>query len=486
MQLERLVQQEARNSLAIYTSAVHRTDEGRPAIPPPHILKHIIPVLENDSLGNTVIVAPPGSAKTVTAIAATCWWIGKHTNDHFAFISNTHSQAVRRSVAIRDLIEQSPDYRTIFPHVHPDKTKGWAENEWYLDRPDRGDKDPTMLAMGVGGPLLGARIDRGILDDIADSRNMATREQQTKVIDWLERTFMTRITPRGRVVMICTRWAENDPANWAIKQGWHYVRIPAVDDNWNTYWPGFWPINKLACPDNKHDSINGYCFDVVDSQGRRQRGHCRKKLLSSRSFTQQYQAEVVDDDSALIKRHWWKYYNVIPSDVLTKNQGGIFVDTAHQVSNMSDYSVALVMQTDGVNFYVTDLLRARLEFPELERALLTLRAKYPRFPIVVELTTGSLPLLQSLKRKVPLVFPWKIQGRDKMARIESVVAYIEAGNVYLPENAPWTHDFVEECALFPQATHDDQVDGLSMALLSYTRPTVRFGAARPKDAASGE
>ena len=220
----------ARKSLAAYLPLVFLTDEGLPAVAPHHIAEQVIPVLEDDSLGHTLIVAPPGAAKTNTMIAAASWWLGQDPRQHVGFFSNTDRQAYRRSVAVRDVISQSPVYGRLFPGVHPDRAKGWAEFEWYLERANVGDKDASYMAGGVGSPILGARLDRAILDDIADEENMATEYQREKVVRWLEKTLMTRLTPGARVVKICTRWHEQDPAAWAISRGWHVVHIKAIDD----------------------------------------------------------------------------------------------------------------------------------------------------------------------------------------------------------------------------------------------------------------
>lgn len=236
----------ARANLAAYLPLVHRTDGGLPAIPPRHLRDIVIPVLQDDSLGHTVIIAPPGSAKTNTSIGAAGWWLGHNQTQHIGFFSNTDRQAYRRSVAVRDTIDLNPAYHRIFPQVQPDRQKGWAEFEWFLRRPDVSDKDASFTAGGVGSPILGARLDRIFFDDIADRENMATAHQRGKVIEWLETTAMTRLTPGGRAIMICTRWGKDDPAAWAIAHGWHVVHIPAVDDEGHSYWPERWSDEDLT------------------------------------------------------------------------------------------------------------------------------------------------------------------------------------------------------------------------------------------------
>lgn len=499
-----------REDLASYIPAVHRTDAGLPAFPPPHV-QTFIEAIENDSLGHTLIIAPPGSAKTNTLIAANCWQIGRDPLRHYGYLSSTGPQAARRSVAVRDVIAKSMAYRAIFPDVEPDYRRGWAESEWTLQRPDVGDKDPTFLAAGVLGAIQGSRIDKFSLDDIADPKNMATPYLREKVIKWLKDVVLTRLTPAGRIVMICTRWAADDPAGWAIKEGWRTIRIKAVDENGESYWPERWPINKLACPHDEHghgdpaweyseDTPEPPCWVDRDDAGNIiARGRCAKSTMTSANFELVYQGNTTDDASAIFKRQYWRRY---PEGGL-RRQGtaGIFVDLAHEEKTTADYTVIARWHHSPPSFYVADVIRRRLEFPEVVQLLRALTrhdlrsdqwptnaavlqelaragrhrredpAPWAGIQIVIEDTPGSKPLIQTLRREVPGVIAWAIEGRSKEARANAVAHYAEAGNIYIPESAPWVGDWIEEHAAFGSAgaEHDDQVDTTTMALLRLSR-----------------
>lgn len=457
----------ARKSLAVYTALVHKTDKGKPAFPPDHIKNTIIPVLENPSIGHTVIVAPPASAKTNTMIAFCCWMIGRNPNIHIAYISSSAGQAKDRSLAIRDIISDSPEYKMVFPDIKANPNKGWSQDQWYVQRENVGDKDPTMKARGTEGDILGSRFDLVILDDIADKENMATLAQQENVIDMLQRTLDTRLTPDARIIMIATRWAENDPVQWAKVQGYHYVHIPALKEKLvvdettgeekiiqESYWPKQWPSEKLRCPEGVEHSPP--CCKYFSVGG-------------AFNFAQQYMGLVQDNSSAYIKSDWWKFYEELPQLRI----GGIFVDMAHTESKLADYSVILVAKTDGINFYFQELQRFKAEFPELKRRLLKMREKYS-LPIFVEKSPGSLPLIQELRTKLNRVFAWDGMGKSKIARVEANLIYWEAGNVWLPKDADWSMDLIQECFSFPKADHDDQVDACTMALSTLKSATQRW------------
>jgi predicted phage terminase large subunit-like protein len=209
----------------------------------------------------------------------------------------------------------------------------------------------------------------------------------------------------------------------------------------------------------------------MEVQGKTMQGVCKTKELGTRSFAQQYLGVVVDDAPAHIKRDWWQYYKAIPSEI---RAGGIFVDTAHTEKQESDYSVVTTVVSDGVNFYIKDMVRAQVEFPDLERMVLNAQAKH-QLPVYIEETPGSMPLIQRLKKEIPMVNSWKIEGRSKLARVQAVLPYFEAGNVFVPDiGHSWVGDMIEECAYFPSGEHDDIVDTVTMALLTLSKAVVRF------------
>lgn len=185
--------------------------------------------------------------------------------------------------------------------------------------------------------------------------------------------------------------------------------------------------------------------------------------------TAEHQEEILaafkrPDDLSQVKRGWWRRYTVLPQ----MSKGGIFIDLAHEEKKESDYTVCAVVQTDGIGFYWVDLVREKMLFPQVVQTAKDLRALY-NLPVYIEDVTNSKPLVQTLQKEMWGVVAQKLEGRDKLARLASVTAQIEAGNCYLPETAGWVHEFVEEHANFPNAPHDDMVDTTSMALRRLSR-----------------
>lgn len=440
----------ARDSLAVYLGLVHRTHDGRRAVPPRHLRELVIPVLEDDSLGHTLIVAPPGSGKTTVLLAAVGWWIGRDPSEHIAILCSTDRLAYQRSVAVRQVVTESPEYRAIFPAVRPDRARGWAEYAWYVERDVPGDKDPTVLAAGVGASILGVRLSRIVLDDVATEDNQATALQRAKVRDWLARTVLTRLTPDGRAVMICTRWHAEDPAAWAQEQGWHTVVLPALDEEGRSYWPEVWPSHRLRCPG---DHTGPQC--------------CKARELGSAAFAQQYLGLVVPTEGAVFDPAWWRRYRGDPPP--EAQQGGLYVDTAGWTERVApgadpDYAALAVWLTDGVRHYLAHAERGRWDYPALERRVLALAADWS-VPVVVEDTPWARPLIQRLRAVHGATIAFPVEGRSKLNRARAVAPLVEAGDCWIPEEAPWLEAWLREHAEFPHGAHDDWVDTTTMHLL---------------------
>ena len=249
-QAEQLIVERARQKLSVYLGLVHMTDEGRQAIPPAHLLSTIIPAIQNDALGHTVIVAPPGSIKTRTLMGACAWWLGRDPSCHVAYVCNSEPKAQERSMVIRDLMERSPQFRAVFPDCLPDKTRGWNQSSWFLKRKNLTDNNPSFLAVGMTGDIQGARVHRFVWDDINDDDNMRSELQRNQLKVKLETIHLPRMDDPalGRGIMISNRFHEDDSAQWAIDQGWTYIHIPAINEEGESYWPERWPRERLERP----------------------------------------------------------------------------------------------------------------------------------------------------------------------------------------------------------------------------------------------
>ena len=139
-------------------------------------------------------------------------------------------------------------------------------------------------------------------------------------------------------------------------------------------------------------------------------------------------------------------------------------DTANKASELSDFSVCTSWGTKGKELYLIDVLRKRLEYPELKRAV---REQYERFRpsvVLIEDKASGTQLIQELIRE-GLYAVTRYQPRsDKVMRMHAQTAMIENGFVRVPEKAPWLAQYLSEMTVFPNGRHDDQVDSTAQML----------------------
>ena len=174
---------------------------------------------------------------------------------------------------------------------------------------------------------------------------------------------------------------------------------------------------------------------------------------------------VEKESSGIIKNTWWKYYenenDIYRQQVFKKVQSW---DTAFKKNQENDYSVCTTWVYTNTGFYLIDVWRGRVEFPELKRKVVELAKLHSVNEILIEDKASGQSLIQELQRNTVLpIKPIKVEN-DKIARVHSVTPIIEAGKVYLPKDAHWLKEFLDEMEEFPNGEFDDTVDSVSQFL----------------------
>ena len=139
-------------------------------------------------------------------------------------------------------------------------------------------------------------------------------------------------------------------------------------------------------------------------------------------------------------------------------------DTANKATELSDFSVCTTWGIAGNNLYLVDLVRRRMEYPELKREV---RAQYERFRpsvVLIEDKASGTQLIQELIHEGLYAVARYQPQTDKVMRMHAQTAMIENGFVHLPEAAPWLAPYLHEMTVFPHGKHDDQVDSTAQML----------------------
>jgi predicted phage terminase large subunit-like protein len=192
-------------------------------------------------------------------------------------------------------------------------------------------------------------------------------------------------------------------------------------------------------------------------------------------FAAQYQQTPVPIGGNLIKWSWFKSYETPP----TPQSGDKIIvswDTALSSSQLADYSACVVLLARRETIYILDVLRARLEYPDLKRTVLQHHHRWrhvaSNYALLIENKGSGLSLIQDLRRAEVYAIGVDPDG-DKILRMAAQTAPIEAGAVYRPTQAPWLDEFKKELLSFPLSKHDDQIDALSQALQRAFAPGPR-------------
>ncbi len=190
------------------------------------------------------------------------------------------------------------------------------------------------------------------------------------------------------------------------------------------------------------------------------------KQISPALRDQEIYGKFIDKESSgIIKNNWWKYYenenDIYRQQVFKKVQSW---DTAFKKNQENDYSVCTTWVYTNIGFYLIDVWRGRVEFPELKRKVVELAKLHSVNEILIEDKASGQSLIQELQRNTILpIKPIKVEN-DKIARVHSVTPIIESGKVYLPKDAHWLKGFLDEMEEFPNGEFDDTVDSVSQFL----------------------
>jgi len=368
--------------------------------------------------------------------------LARHPEDYIVQAGYAESIALTHSRQARDIFI-SPEMAGLFPTIHhrperhgqePIVPERQAAHEWGTKQ------GGSYYAVGMGGGLTGRGFNIGIIDDpVKDEEEAASQTIRDKVWDWYQKVFRTRAEPDAAIIVVMTRWHQDDLVGRLLKQSqdsisdqWKILHFPAIQDS-KALWAERYPIEALR-------KI--------------------RSSIGSRAFESLYQGNPSVAEGQIIKREWWRYYKERPQFLKIIHSW----DTAFKDKTQNDYSVCTVWGEAQNGYYLLDVWRARVEFPELKRVAVALDARDNPSAVPVEDKASGQSLIQELQRetKIPVI-PFKVDS-NKVARAYAVTPLIEAGRVFLPENAPWLFDYIEELSAFPNAEHDDQVDSTTQAL----------------------
>lgn len=307
----------------------------------------------------------------------------------------------------------------------------------------------SMISRGALSGVTGNPADLMIIDDPIKNRAEADSETHREKIwnEWTD-SFRSRLSAGAKVILIQTRWHEDDLAG----------RIIDLEKNYR--------VLNLPCEAEENDLLGRAVGEPLhpeigkDKKWLKQFKATMIKTEGSRTWNSLYQGHPVAEEGNLVHREWWKYYTELPS----MNMIVISVDASFKNTNNSDYVAIQVWGKSNCNYYLIDRIKKRLSFTETVQHIRFMRSKYPSTSAVfIEDKANGSAIIDVLRKECPYVIPVNPLG-GKEARVNAISPVIESGSCFLPATASWTVDFVNEFAAFPNGAHDDEVDACSQAL----------------------
>ena len=270
------------------------------------------------------------------------------------------------------------------------------------------------------------------------------------------RTLVSRsMTRRPAIIVVMQRLHEDDLAGHLLDQGgWQHLDLPAiaVDDSVIPLCHGDPMIRRIG--DILHPERESK--DTLDRV---------KTEIGGLMFSAQYQQRPVPLEGHIIRREWFRYYDHLPHDSAKRIVQSW--DIAMMTGDANDYSVCTTWWIIKADYYLVDVFRARLQYPDLRRKVASLAAKHGAETILIENAGPGMVLLQDLWGDPPQGMPRPIARKAEGSKVDRMVAQsakIEAGHVLLPKEADWLDTFLHELLAFPTGRHDDQVDSVSQFL----------------------
>jgi len=396
-----------------------------------------------------IINMPPRHTKSEFAsYLLPAWFLGNFPEKKVIQTSHTAELAVGFGRKVRNLVDQDV-YTEIFPGVGL-QADSKAAGRWNTN------KGGDYFAIGVGGAVTGKGADILIIDDPHSEQEAAMAasnpEVYDKVYEWYTSGPRQRLQPGGSIVIVMTRWAQRDLTGQVIKSAmqrsgeeWEVIEFPAILPSGNPLWPQFWSKPELEA---------------------------LREELPNAKWQAQYQQNPVGNESAIIKRDWWKWWEKDDPPVCE------FIlqswDTAFEKTQRADYSAGTtwgIFSCEEDNFAPNIILlntyKKRVEFPELKRDVLREYNEYEPDSLIVEKKASGAPLIYDLRAMgIPVQEFTPGKGQDKIARLNSVSDIIASGKVWVPQTR-WAEELVDEVAAFPSGEHDDLVDATTLALMRF-------------------
>jgi predicted phage terminase large subunit-like protein len=383
--------------------------------------------VERGEIDRLMIFMPPRHGKSELASKRfPAWCLGKDPKRQIIAASYNSDLANDFGRNVRNLVAE-PEFGQVFPGVTlaPDSQAAMRMNT---------NHGGTYVAAGVGTAVTGRGAHIALIDDPFKDREEADSERRRELVwDWYRSTLYTRLMPGGAIVLIQTRWHEDDLAGRLLEQEpeqWEVLELPAINADGEALWPEWYDLEAL-------ERI--------------------KATIGPREWSALYQQQPQPDEGTFFKREWFdertapeslRYYGT--SDYAVTDGGGDY--TVHAVWGICPAG----------DVYRVALWKGQTASDQWIERKLDLIAKYKPLAWfgeggVIQKAVEPMLRRRMRERSVHCRLEWLPSVADKPTRARSFQAMAATGRVHFEPGAD-----LSEFLVFPAGKHDDEVDTASL------------------------
>src|SRR5262245_46039378 len=330
-----------------------------------------------------IITVPPRHLKSHCAsIAFTAWLFGHNPAEQIINVSYGQDLADKLARDARGLMQEEW-YQRLFPATRLSPHKQ-SVNE-FMTTPQG-----YRIATSVGVVLTGRGGDYLILDDPLKPDEAISETQRRAVNDWYDHTLYSRLNnkARGVIILVMQRLHEDDLVGHVLSQEkWEVLSFPAIAEREETF-----AIETIGGPRHYTRRLGDLLHPERESQDTLAR---IRQPIGEYNFAGQYQQAPAPFGGGMVKHDWFKSYEVGQTpdafDQIIQSW-----DTASKPTELSDFSVCLTIGIKGAMIMMLHVLRKRLNYPELKRAVREQAELHRATVVLIEDKASGTQLIQEL------------------------------------------------------------------------------------------
>lgn len=404
----------------------------------------------DEGIKGIIFTVPPRHGKSFKVSHYTpAWYLGRWPTRHVGVCSYEADFAASWGKKAREVLEaRGPEVFNVEVDHSSRAASNWRVKELKRGRPQYG----SMITAGIGGPLTGRGIHLLIIDDpVKNALEAHSKVKRESVWDWYTSTAATRLEPGGKIIMIMTRWHDDDLAGRLIKEmeaghGWRFkvINLPALagDDDplgrapGEALWPERYPVDRL---EEIRKGLGPYVWNAL------------------------FQGKPADKDGGFFDPYLFKRV----TEPESRPQRAVRRWDLAATEDEGDFTAGVLFEKQyNGRWLVKDVRRGQWASDEIERQIASAAAddgKNTKIRFEQERGAAGKLIVAHYKRMLP---GWNVRGEVPTGDIEvralGVSAIANRGLIDIID-APWTDKFLSECGAFPHGANDDQVSALAGA-----------------------